>query len=163
MKSKLTLLLATLITSFSLLAQEGKSDITMPAPQGGMEYYGDRIDEAGAIRPNEFLENMVGAEEMDVKLEAKIITCCKKKGCWMDLDLENGQTMKVRFKDYSFFVPKDADGKVAVVEGKARKEEIDVATLKHYAEDAGKSADEIASITEPEMAYTFEARGVIIK
>jgi hypothetical protein len=35
--------------------------------------------------------------------------------------------------------------------------------LKHYAEDAGKSADEIALITEPSYDVNFIADGVIIK
>ena len=80
----------------------------------------------------------------------------------MDVDLENGSSMKVRFKDYEFFVPKNADGKVCVIEGRAKMETIDVATLKHYAEDAGKSEKEIAAITEPEKGFSFLANGVII-
>ena len=128
------------------------------------EYYGEKITEKGAINASEFVSTMEGKERMEnVKLEAKIVTCCKKKGCWMDVDLENGTTMKVRFKDYEFFVPKDADGRTTVLEGIAKMETVDVATLKHYAEDAGKSEAEIAAITEPETAYTFEASGVIIK
>ena len=40
---------------------------------------------------------------------------------------------------------------------------VSVADLKHYAEDAGKSEDEIAKITEPKIEYAFEANGVLIK
>ena len=125
--------------------------------------YGAKITEKGAVKPDGFLKSMEGKTELSAKVEAKIVTVCKKKGCWMDLDLENGQTMKVRFKDYEFFVPKDADGKTAVVEGIAKIETVDVETLRHYAEDAGKSPEEIAAITEPERSYSFEAVGVIIK
>ena len=127
------------------------------------QYFGAKIDEKGAVKPAEFLKSIEGKEQMDVKLEAKIVTVCKKKGCWMDLDLGNGTTMKVRFKDYEFFVPKDADGKMAIVDGFAKFEEKDVETLRHYALDAGKSEDEIAAITQPEESYSFEASGVIIK
>jgi hypothetical protein len=38
-----------------------------------------------------------------------------------------------------------------------------VETLRHYAEDEGKSKEEIAAITEPVTEYTFEAVGVIIR
>ncbi|MEQ8324500.1 MAG: DUF4920 domain-containing protein [Vicingaceae bacterium] len=131
--------------------------------QSEVQYFGALIDDQGALTPEEFLKSMDGKEEMNAKLEAKIVTCCKKKGCWMDLDLENGTTMKVRFKDYEFFVPKDADGKMAVIEGVAKIETIDVETLRHYAEDAGKGEKEIAAITEPERSVSFEAAGVIIK
>ena len=127
------------------------------------EYFGAKITEKGAMNPADFIKSMEGKDEITAKLEARIITCCKKKGCWMDLDLENGESMKVRFKDYEFFVPKDADGRTAVVEGVAKIETVDVETLRHYAEDAGKSEEEIAAITEPQRSYSFEAVGVIIK
>ncbi len=127
------------------------------------EYFGEKITPENAMTSSEFLKAIKSKDSLDVKLEAKIDAVCQKKGCWMDLDLGNGTTMKVRFKDYEFFVPKDADGKMAVVEGKAKLETIDVSTLKHYAEDAGKSEEEIAAITESETAYSFEAFGVIIK
>jgi recombinational DNA repair ATPase RecF len=81
----------------------------------------------------------------------------------MQLDLGNGQKMRVKFKDYAFFVPKNAAGKTAIIEGVAFKETIDVATLRHYAEDAGKSKEEIAKITQPREEINFEAKGVIIK
>ena len=133
------------------------------AQENTTEYFGAKINEKGAISPKQFLKEMEGKESMEVKLEAKIETCCKKKGCWMDLDLENGTTMKVRFKNYEFFVPKDADGRMAIVQGVAKVEMTDVETLRHYAEDAGKSEEEIAAITEGERAVSFEAIGVIIK
>jgi len=128
-----------------------------------VQYFGAKIDEKGAVKPAQLLKSMEGKDKMDIKLEAKIVSVCQKKGCWMDLDLENGTTMKVRFKDYEFFVPKDADGKMAVVDGFAKYEEVDVETLRHYASDAGKSEEEIAAITKSEQTYSFEAVGVIIK
>jgi len=66
----------------------------------------------------------------------------------------------VRFKDYGFFVPKDISGKDVIVEGKAYSTEVSVEELRHYAEDAGKSKEEIMAITEPEQTYAFLATGV---
>ena len=60
-------------------------------------------------------------------------------------------------------VPKDAGGKKAVFEGEAKMETVVVATLKYYAEDAGKSKEEIEAITEPETKLTFVASGVEIE
>jgi len=156
-----TLLIAALLTfnSTAILAQEDNNTVGISSYQ----YFGEKINPDNAINTTTFLKEMKSKDSIDVKLEAKILSVCKKKGCWMDLDLGNGNSMKVRFKDYEFFVPKDADGRMAVVEGRAKLETIDVATLKHYAQDAGKSEDEIAAITEPETAYSFEAFGVIIK
>jgi len=69
----------------------------------------------------------------------------------------------VRFKDYGFFMPLDSQGKQVIVEGKAFVKITPVDELQHYAEDAGKSKEEIAKITEPRKEFAFEANGVLIK
>jgi hypothetical protein len=46
--------------------------------------------------------------------------------------------------------------------GIAYREVVSVEMLRHYAEDAGKSKEEIMKITEPETKLSFEADGVII-
>lgn len=99
-----------------------------------------------------------------IKLKGKVLAVCKKKGCWMKMDMGGEQNAKlfIRFKDYGFFVPKDCDGKTAVIEGIAKTETISVAQLRHYAKDAGKSKKEIEAITQPEKKYTFEATGVLL-
>ena len=75
---------------------------------------------------------------------------------------ENSETM-VRFKDYGFFMPLDSKDREVIVEGKAFVTEVSVDDLKHYAEDAGKSAEEIAKITTPKKEFAFEANGVLMK
>ena len=81
----------------------------------------------------------------------------------MDLDMGNNEVIKVSFKDYAFVIPIESQGKTATVEGFAKKELISVELLQHYAEDAGKTPEEIAAITEEEYIYTFEAKGVVIE
>lgn len=125
--------------------------------------HGEDISEDGAITPVEFLTKLEGQDSIEVKLAANITDVCAKKGCWMTLDLGNEQTVHVTFKDYGFFVPKDAAGRLATVQGVAKIDTIDVATLKHYAEDAEATQEEIDAITEPEITYSFEAVGVVIK
>ncbi|MNY81520.1 hypothetical protein D3C86_2231200 [compost metagenome] len=71
--------------------------------------------------------------------------------------------MRVVFKDYAFFVPKDIAGKTVVFEGEAKKTTSSVEHLRHYAQDAGQSKEEIAKITEPKDELTFVAEGVIVK
>lgn len=128
-----------------------------------MTKHGAEITADGAISTDEFLTKFEGEDSLNVKLSANINEVCSKKGCWMVLDLGNDKTMRVTFKDYGFFVPLDAAGKVAMIEGVAKMDTTDVATLKHYAEDAAAPQEEIDAITEPEINYSFEAVGVIIK
>ena len=81
----------------------------------------------------------------------------------MKLDLGNGESAFVKFKDYGFFVPLNADGSETIVYGKAFVDEVSVDELKHYAKDGGKSQAEINKIKKPEVTYAFMANGVYIK
>jgi hypothetical protein len=125
--------------------------------------HGDDITEDGAIIPAEFLTQFNGKDSLELKLAANVTDVCAKKGCWMMVDLGEEKSMRVTFKDYAFFVPKDAAGKLAIIQGVAKIDTTDVATLKHYASDANATQEEIDAITQPEINYSFEATGVIIK
>jgi Domain of unknown function (DUF4920) len=124
--------------------------------------YGSKITRDNALSVDKFKEEMKGKDSLFAKIDVPVIEACKVKGCWMNVDLGNGQTMMVRFKDYGFFVPKDSGGKRAVIEGYAYTEVVSVDMLKHYAEDAGKSKKEIKAITQPETRVTFTANGVLL-
>ena len=98
-----------------------------------------------------------------LKIEGEILSSCPMKGCWMKISVEN-DTVLVRFKDYGFFVPKNGiEGKRTIINGNISVDTLSVAQLQHYAEDAGKSAEEIALITKPEITISFLADGVLIK
>lgn len=126
-------------------------------------YHGKKISEAGAIPATQLAATMGGKDKMTTKVEGTVEDVCKMKGCWMKVKTGDGQTMRVMFKDYGFFVPKDIVGKKVVMEGIAETTTTPVDELRHYAEDAGKSKEEIAKITKPEKALTFMADGVIVK
>jgi 5S rRNA maturation endonuclease (ribonuclease M5) len=57
-------------------------------------------------------------------------------------------------------MPKILLGKTIVVEGKARLKETSVSMLKHYAEDAGKSKEEVDKIKEPKKEVIMTIKGV---
>lgn len=124
--------------------------------------YGEKISGADAISGRQLVVMLNEKDSVWVTLQSVVVTNCKSSGCWMDLDLGIDDVVKVTFKDYAFFIPLESEGKTATIEGFAKKEIIPVDLLKHYAEDEGKSQEEIDAITEPELAYTFEAIGVII-
>ncbi len=107
-------------------------------------------------------ETMQQGDSIDAKMKAKVTEVCQAKGCWMTLDLGEDKKVMVKFKDYGFFVPTDIAGKEVVINGKAYVKEVSVDEQRHYAEDAGKSAEEIAAITAPKRTYSFEADGVLV-
>lgn len=133
----------------------------------GKAYFGDKITEDGAISYDQLLVKLETVDSLDnVKIKGKIDGVCQAKGCWMNIVSEtdpNKESIFVKFKDYGFFMPLDASGSTAIMEGKVYKEETSVDELRHYAEDEGKTADEIAMITEPVTELKFMAHGVIIE
>ncbi len=128
-----------------------------------LAYFGELISAEGAEDVNSLLASVDNDEELNAKVSGTIVEVCQSKGCWMTLQLDNGETMRVTFKDYGFFVPKDAAGKTVIIDGIAKVAVTDVETLRHYAEDAGKTQEEIDAITEAKKGLSFEASGVIIK
>lgn len=120
-------------------------------------------DALDAKRMAVHFESMSVGDTVPGKMRAKVNEVCQAKGCWMKLDLENGEEVMVRFKDYGFFMPLDIAGKEVVINGMAFVDEMSVEDQKHYAEDGGASEEELAKITEPKKTYSFEADGVLLK
>ena len=125
--------------------------------------FGEEIEVEGVTAPEDLMAQLQKEDTLrDIVIAGKIESVCKKKGCWMNVQLTENEKVFVKFKDYGFFVPLDSDGSNAVMQGNAYKETISVEELQHYAEDDGKSEEEIAAITEPETRYLFMASGVIL-
>ena len=126
------------------------------------QHFGERINEENVFSPTKLMSAVAQQGTTEAKVAGEVTNVCAVKGCWMTMSV-GGQEMMVRFKDYGFFMPKDATGKTAVVQGQAKVDTVDVTTLRHYAEDAGKPKEEIEAITEPEVKLSFEAAGVILR
>ncbi|MEN8966698.1 MAG: DUF4920 domain-containing protein [Polaribacter sp.] len=128
--------------------------------------FGDKISDDAVMTSDEMLakfQNMNVGDTISAKFASTINEVCSKKGCWMKLPLDKETETMVRFKDYGFFMPLDAAEKEVIVAGKAYVKETSVDELRHYAEDAGKTQEEIALITEPKKEFAFEANGVLMK
>jgi hypothetical protein len=97
----------------------------------------------------------------EIVLQGKVADVCQMKGCWMVLT-DGTHALRTTFKDYGFFVPKDLAGRAVVVEGVLTRESVDEKTRRHYAEDAGQSAEQIAAIRGPIEDYAFVASSVAV-
>ncbi|QHI36189.1 hypothetical protein IMCC3317_15480 [Kordia antarctica] len=127
--------------------------------------FGEKIEADKALSIAEIskkYDNLKVGDTLAVKFMANINSVCASKGCWMRLDAGDEKEVMVKFKDYGFFMPLDATGEV-IVDGKAFVQETSVDELKHYAEDAGNSEEEIAKITESKKTLSFIADGVLLK
>jgi hypothetical protein len=106
------------------------------------------------------LEKKMSDNKFDGKIEGKVVEVCQAMGCWAKLKKEDGSTVMIKVKDHEFAMPKDIVGRTVVVEGKAELKETSVEMLKHYAEDAGKSKEEIEKIKDPKKEVIMMIKGV---
>lgn len=133
---KIIILSLSLVTLYSC---NDKKEVAEKQEVEAVNYttFGDSITNENVLTNDEMLakyETMKAGDTLNVKFGADIISTCKKKGCWMTLNLAEGKESFVKFKDYAFFVPKEgAENHHAIVSGKAFIEEISVDELKHYA------------------------------
>ncbi|MFY8136815.1 MAG: DUF4920 domain-containing protein [Flavobacteriales bacterium] len=126
--------------------------------------YGASFDPAGAIPVDSVTSLLATQDSVFVKFTSTIEETCSVKGCWMTVKLANGETARVRMKDYGFFVPTTGAANLkCTVAAWAYKDVTSVEDLKHYAQDAGKSEAEIAAITEPKSGISFMADGIMIE
>ncbi len=127
--------------------------------------FGEKISADGAVskeKAQQIFNSLKKGDTVAIKFKTKINSSCKKKGCWMRLDLGNNNETLVRFKDYGFFVPLNAQGKDVIVNGKAYLDIVTVDELRHYAKDEGLSEDEINKISEEEVTYAVLSDGVLL-
>ena len=152
---KIFVLIPTLFFAFILLAQPPKGDANT-----GMTF-GEKISADGAIAATELSAKITSKEPTEVKVTGVVTEVCKAEGCWLRMKTENG-TMLIKMKDHAFLVPLSMNGKTIVADGVATLKETSMEMLKHYAEDAGKTKEEIAAIKEGKREITLQAKGILV-
>jgi len=125
--------------------------------------FGQEFEAENAIDATQLSSLFKESNKVEVMLVRQVVECCQHSGCWMDLDIGNGEIMQVLFKDGDFTIPIESAGKTAIISGIAYREQLEVAELKAMAKDDGKSEAEINLIIEPSWEYSFVADGVIFQ
>ncbi len=166
---KLILLLSIFVLLFACKSEDEKNK-TIDAAETKTEVelvylsFGDKITDVNVLPKVKIIEtykNLKAGDTVIVKFIAKVNEVCQAKGCWMRLDIGDSEAM-VKFKDYGFFMPKNIADKEVIVHGKAFVAEVSIEEQRHYAEDAGKSEEEITAIIQVERTLSFEADGVLL-
>lgn len=121
--------------------------------------YGQVSEGKSPVSADELKDKLVN-DAFEGQVKGKVVEVCKAEGCWIRLQKADGSSMLVRAKDHAFLMPENIVGKTVLVEGRATIKEVSEEMRRHYAEDAGKSKEEIAQIKGPEKNVEFAARGV---
>ncbi len=152
---------AAALASKTAPAQAAPTQAATASAAGG--HFGAPLSAAPAISAQEVLADPAKYDGKDIKISGLVSAACQRKGCWMTLgDGQPGQpSMRVTFKDYGFFVPKDCMGKIAVVEGHFKVTTLSVAQAQHYASEAPKASGAAPpQITAPQRSLSLLATGV---
>lgn len=128
-----------------------------PAAKGVV--YGVVADEKAPVAPEDIAARLVD-NQYEGQVKARVVQVCKAEGCWIKVERKDGTAMMVRAKDHAFLMPENIVGKTVLIDGSATVKETSEEMRKHYAEDAGKSKEEIAKIKGAEKDIQFSAKGV---
>ena len=133
--------------------------------------YGDplRVDDDGivALDPVALTEALGTYENTVVRVQGTVAQVCQMKGCWLTFETPASVPVRVQVPrdsaGYVFTFPTDLGAADVIVEGTVTSDSTDVETLRHFAEDEGRSQEEIDAITEPEQTVILTARGALVK
>lgn len=132
-------------------------------PQGNAnpgDIYGASFDKGAAVEIKEILSSVSADKPIQKKIKAKVLDVCPKKGCWMQLEVNDTLSAFLKMKDYGFFVPLATKGKTVVLDAEISEMITSVKELKHYAADAKKSKEEIDAIKKPKSEIRVIASGI---
>jgi len=149
---------ASVATTDSLATSD---TLVVPVIIDGWESYGEVISADDAVAVNGVIDTFT-EEPKELKITGTLVEVCQNRGCWTTISTDDGRNVHMTFKDYGFFLPKDAAGRTFIAEGIALVKETSIEDQKHKLEDAGATAEAIAAITAPKVELTFEAKGVLL-
>ncbi len=92
-----------------------------------------------------------------VLIRGKVAEVCQRKGCWTILR-DGSASIRVRFKDYGFFVPTDCSGREALVEGVVEVRTLSPDLARHYEEETVDG--DPGAVTGPRREVSMTASGV---
>ena len=82
-----------------------------------------------------------------VLLTGKVDSVCRVKGCWMIIASEKSKAhARITFKDYAFFVPKDASGMKSKMSGIVKIKTLSEGERQHLADDGKVDVSEIPKV-----------------
>ena len=130
------------------------------AKDASVRTFGKPLSIKKPVSLQEAIQQPAKYQDQKVLLEGKISDVCQMKGCWLMLS-DGERAIRIKFENYSFFVPKDSRGKKVRAEGRLIQETLSEDMARHYAAEQSTKSD-LSKIKGPQRVVTFEAAGVAI-
>ncbi len=146
---------------------EGEHELADDLPPGESGHYGQPFTIDGDPEPlADAISRIEEGEDAleDIKVSARVKHVCSNRGCWMALEEENVDIpVRVLMYDYSFFVPRNAAGANAVVEGSIKQTTISEEEARHFAEHVVEQTGvDPETIEGEQQMYEFTATGIAL-
>ncbi len=160
----LPLLLVVACTDAPAESPDTASEATVDAATTAADAFGEGVPDGVALSPDELIADADDYAGKTVVVEGVVREVCQQAGCWLSFADDRGQTVRVNVprdetESYVFTFPKDASGQTMRVTGLFEVTSESVEDQRHYAQDGGASADEIAAITAPKQTLVLTALG----
>lgn len=128
----------------------------LPSPSGAEEF-GAPLQLTDETRLADVVRKADEIGDAPVLIRGRVTDVCQRKGCWTVLR-DGDDLVRVRFKDYAFFVPTDCAGREALVEGRVEVKTLSADMARHYEEET-KNGDP-DGVTGPRREISMIATGV---
>lgn len=122
------------------------------ADADGVVRRGEPLSAAKVLTVEEAFANAKALAGQSVKVQGKVASVCAKKGCWFEVKGQGDQGIRITAKNYGFFVPTQAVGMNAIIEGELSVNELDQATAQHYEDDKAEGTGKPAKKVEGPVA-----------
>lgn len=146
------------------VAEEDRAPMPEDLAAGEQGFYGAKftVIEEPLTLADAMKQAGEAAEPKTVKVQATVSAVCKKKGCWFTMGGEGvEEDVRVRMKDYAFFVPKNAEKAKVIAEGTLTQRDVPQEEAQHYADDAVEGTDKPAKKVEgPQKTWEFTATAI---
>ena len=100
--------------------------------------FGEPLPLGEALPIAKVLASVEQYQDQLITLSGHVRRACSKMGCWMELvgsSAADGPGCRVTFKDYGFFVPKDAAGSLAKVHGRLEVTRVSEKDVEHLSKE----------------------------
>jgi len=133
-----TLLLGTLLL---LLGCQVDRSAQPPAQAAAREVFGKPLSGLTKTPLAAILQRPAEFDGRTVAVEGHVARACSRKGCWMEIadgPSESAPSCRVTFENYAFFVPKDAPGAQARLEGTVTTSRIKPSHVEHLESEGAR-------------------------
>ncbi|MCG8577128.1 MAG: DUF4920 domain-containing protein [Flavobacteriales bacterium] len=125
------------------------------------------IDDAEVATVAEMSSQIDAGGNFEGKVSVEISEVCQKAGCWITFNDDEGESVRVFFRDHFTIPPATASGTDAILYGVTSWDTMDVDMQKHLLDDAAEAGEEVSqadydAITEDKLELVFDCESILV-